>query len=174
MDYAQQLDWLLLGGFVRRCPLLAGLQQHFAAMSYVVLSAIHVILQVSKCQLRLNHPEFCQVARCVAVLSPASQALRFKKILQAQPVMKGMHRAHMHLQQERQDLTASDEYRLRSPSHVTGQLRSCAFSICHIRPEVATPSTRQGLLKYSLAYPSEIEGSRVNSQPEEERFWWKA
>jgi len=71
-------------------------------------------------------------------------------------------------------LTASDEHRLHTPSHVTGHLRYCSFSICHSRPEVATYSTRQGLLKYSLAYPSRIEESRVNSLPQEERLWWKA
>ena len=42
-------------------------------MPYIVLSAVHVVLQVSKRQLRLDHPELRQMAGGVAVLCPAYQ-----------------------------------------------------------------------------------------------------
>ena len=44
-------------------------------MPHIVFRTIHVVLQVSKCQLRLNHPEFRQMPCCVAVLSPAHSVL---------------------------------------------------------------------------------------------------
>ena len=63
-----------LGAEMGRGNSLAGLQEHLAAVADVVLRAVHVILQVSIRQLRLNHPEFRQVARRVAVLRPARLA----------------------------------------------------------------------------------------------------
>mmetsp|Transcript_39392 Transcript_39392/g.47772 ORF Transcript_39392/g.47772 Transcript_39392/m.47772 type:complete len:214 (+) Transcript_39392:515-1156(+) len=47
----------------------AGLQQVFAAELNIFLRALHVIVDISKCNLRLDHPKLCQVAGCVAVLS---------------------------------------------------------------------------------------------------------
>ena len=43
-------------------------------MPHIIFRAIHIVLQVSKCQLGLNHPELRQMPCCVAVLSPAHQA----------------------------------------------------------------------------------------------------
>ena len=63
-----------LGAETERETSLAGLQEHFAAVTDVVLCAVHVILQVSIRQLRLDHPELRQVARRVAVLRPARLA----------------------------------------------------------------------------------------------------
>ena len=48
-------------------------RRYFTAMPHIVLGTVHVILQVSKCQLRLNHPELCQMTGCIAVLCPAHQ-----------------------------------------------------------------------------------------------------
>lgn len=54
--------------------LLAGLQEDLAAVPHIVFRTVHVVLQVSECQLRLNHPELRQMPRCVAVLSPTHWA----------------------------------------------------------------------------------------------------
>ena len=54
-----------------RKHLLAGLQEDLAAMPHIVFRTVHIVLQVSKCQLGLNHPELGQMPCCVAVLSPA-------------------------------------------------------------------------------------------------------
>ena len=70
--YANLVNMMVcLGAAMRRGSSLAGLQEHFAAVAHVVLRTIHVILQVSIRQLRLDHPELRQVARRVAVLRPA-------------------------------------------------------------------------------------------------------
>ena len=43
-----------------------------AAEADVVLCAVHVVLQRAEGHLRLNHPEFSQVAACVAVCRHSS------------------------------------------------------------------------------------------------------
>lgn len=56
-------------------------QEDFTAMPHIVLSTVHVVLQISKCQLRLNHPELRQMAGRVAVLCPARQVVRASQVI---------------------------------------------------------------------------------------------
>lgn len=50
----------------RKC-LLAVLQQVVTAEAHIVLSAVHVVLQLTEGHLRLNHPELRQVAARVTI-----------------------------------------------------------------------------------------------------------
>ena len=51
------------------------LQEASNAMPYISLSIVHGKHDVSECQLKLNHPELCQMAGRVAVLSPTHQIM---------------------------------------------------------------------------------------------------
>lgn len=46
----------------------AGLEEALAAEAHVVLRALHVVREVAEGDLRLDHPELCQVAGGVGVL----------------------------------------------------------------------------------------------------------